>query len=130
MATSDGISTGDNLLLDAGTHAHFNYGFSARGSYDVTFEAVATLPDGSRTSSGYVTYRFVVNTASVAVDDSFTATEDTPLIVGPGSGLLANDTMLMQIHCGRQWFRDGKRTSHSQSRRFVHICAQPELLRH
>lgn len=92
MATSDGITPEDRLLIGTGTHAHFNYAFSARGSYDVTFEAVATLPDGTVTTSGNVTYRFLVNSAATAIDDTYDVTEDMVLTIGAASGLLINDT--------------------------------------
>ena len=48
------------MTVAAGSHAHFNYGFTAPGSYTVQFEASALLPDGTPTSSGPVSYQFEV----------------------------------------------------------------------
>lgn len=42
MATSDGISVSDQILLSAGGHAHYNYGFTAPGIYEVTLTVTGT----------------------------------------------------------------------------------------
>ena len=60
MASVDGISANDRLLLVPGSHGHFNVGFSAPGDYLVTLEASGNhLIDGLRTSDP-ATYRFQV----------------------------------------------------------------------
>jgi len=41
VATSNGISNDDSLWIRAGSHVHFNYGFTAPGEYRVTFELSA-----------------------------------------------------------------------------------------
>lgn len=61
MATSDGITAADAIAAAAGSEAHYNFGFSARGRYEVTFEASGTLTDGTPSSSGPVTYYFSVD---------------------------------------------------------------------
>lgn len=61
MATSDGITAEDFVLVLEGGHEDLNWGFTAQGRYEVTFEAVATLPDGTVISSGDVTYYFSVD---------------------------------------------------------------------
>ena len=61
MNSEDGISAGGSIVLPTGTHQHFNYGFTAPGSYTVSFEASGTLVAGSQfTQSGSVDYSFVV----------------------------------------------------------------------
>lgn len=50
MSTADGVDAGDALSLATGTHAHFNYGFSAPGLYEVTFQA-----SGNHAVDGLVT---------------------------------------------------------------------------
>ncbi len=91
MATSDGLDTSDTVILTAGGHSHYNWAFTMPGSYRVTFEASAVLPSGETTTSGDVTYTFIVNSDPVANDDSYTATEDQPLLVNASQGLLTND---------------------------------------
>jgi surface-anchored protein len=77
MATSDGVTAADFVTVFEGDHDHFNWGFTARGRYEVTFEAVATLPDGTITMSGDVTYYFSVdNLGRVQFNsDAFTVDE-------------------------------------------------------
>jgi len=60
LSSADGISGSDQLPLIAGSHSHFNLGFTAPGLYEVTFEASGThATDGVRTSDP-ATYRFEV----------------------------------------------------------------------
>ena len=91
IATSDGIDLADSFIVLAGGHAHYNWGFSAPGTYEVTFEATATLPNGTKTTSGDVTYFFTVNSDPTATNDAYSINEDTTLTVPAVSGLLAND---------------------------------------
>ena len=62
MATTDGVTADDALTLTEGSHAHYNLGFSAKGRYEVTFEATGNLTNGLEpTASGGVTYYFSVD---------------------------------------------------------------------
>ncbi|MBL8816975.1 MAG: choice-of-anchor M domain-containing protein [Planctomyces sp.] len=64
LTSSNGISEADVLLLETGTHSHFDMAFTATGVYAVTFEAFGIIPDGGEgtvVSSGDVTYYFSVN---------------------------------------------------------------------
>jgi len=61
FATSDGITAADVTTVLEGGHQEYNFGFSARGRYEVTFEASGTLTDGTPTSSGPVTYYISVD---------------------------------------------------------------------
>lgn len=60
MSSSDGgIDAADSVLLNAGAHAHYNWGFTAPGLYEVTFTASGDLVGGGPTS-GTGTYSFLV----------------------------------------------------------------------
>lgn len=73
MATSDGISAADTMTVFVGSHAHYNWAFTAAGYYEIDFEAVGTLVDGNVvTSSGPVTYYFGVETTAVPEASSLT----------------------------------------------------------
>jgi surface-anchored protein len=73
MATSDGISSADTMTVFVGSHAHYNWAFTAAGYYEIDFEAVGTLVDGNVvTSSGPVTYYFGVETTAVPEASSLT----------------------------------------------------------
>jgi len=64
MATADGITESDFVTILEGGHAHFNYGFTEMGYYQITFQAIGTLADGDEVISEDVTYYFKVgNTA-------------------------------------------------------------------
>jgi surface-anchored protein len=59
--TRDGISGADVRQLTAGDHAHYNFAFSAPGTYTVTLRASGTLIAGAEfTESDPVDYTFVV----------------------------------------------------------------------
>jgi surface-anchored protein len=61
MSTLGGISGADAFLmdLDAEDHAHFGWGFTAEGDYDLTFEISGThAVDGAKTATA--TYNFSV----------------------------------------------------------------------
>jgi surface-anchored protein len=60
MASADGIAAADAVTVFAGSHTDYNWGFTAIGGYEIDFEATATLPGGTTTSSGVVTYFFRV----------------------------------------------------------------------
>jgi surface-anchored protein len=57
----NGVDGSDSLWIPDGSHAHFNYGFTGAGLYDITFKA-SGLIGGQRVESGPVTYRFGVET--------------------------------------------------------------------
>lgn len=64
--SGDGIGPSDFVALEAGSHSHANWAFSAPGTYEVTFEASGTLVEGNTfTSSGPVTYTVQVLSDSV-----------------------------------------------------------------
>lgn len=59
LATADGISAADRLVLNPGGHAHYNLGFTAPGLYQVTFRVDGThLVDGALSDTG--TFLFAV----------------------------------------------------------------------
>jgi len=68
MATFDGITDADQVTVLEGSHAHFNYGFSLPGRYQVTFQAIGILADGDKVVSGDVTYYFQVSNTIDVVD--------------------------------------------------------------
>jgi surface-anchored protein len=43
VTSTSGFTTPNQIVLPANAHAHFNYGFTTPGLYDVTFQASATL---------------------------------------------------------------------------------------
>lgn len=61
MSTNDGISAADVFSMDLGLgdHAHFGWGFTEEGIYDLTFEIAGThVDDGFKSATA--TYRFSV----------------------------------------------------------------------
>lgn len=80
MATSDGITAADQLTILEGSHSHYNYAFTKKGNYEVTFQATATLADGTDISTGYVTYYFRVgNFAPTAEIDTYAVSTGSQL---------------------------------------------------
>ena len=72
FATSDGVTSSDLRSLLTGGHSHFNWAFTAPGAYEIAVEASGTLANGTETSSGPVTYYFLVgNHEPEAVNDSY-----------------------------------------------------------
>jgi surface-anchored protein len=60
MRTSDGLSGADSILRPVGTHAHYNYGFTAEGLYTLTLEFTGThMVDGPQSYTA--SYTFGVN---------------------------------------------------------------------
>lgn len=43
IATSDGVTDADAVYINGLTHAHYNFGFTAPGIYDLTFEATTNV---------------------------------------------------------------------------------------
>jgi surface-anchored protein len=59
--TRDGITGADVISIGAGDHAHYQFSFSAPGTYMVTLQGSGTLVAGSEfTTSDLVDYSFVV----------------------------------------------------------------------
>ncbi len=52
ISTSNGITTNDSLWLLAGSHLHFNFGFTTTGTYDVQFKIQVRQPDGNNATAG------------------------------------------------------------------------------
>lgn len=57
---SGGITATDATWLGEGGHAHFNWGFSARGYYRIAFEFSGTLAAGGQVSSEPLVFHFGV----------------------------------------------------------------------
>jgi surface-anchored protein len=68
MNSADGFSAADHVDVLAGSHDHFNWGFTAQGIYDLNFTATGTLQDGTVLSTDGV-YRFQVGAAPSAVPE-------------------------------------------------------------
>jgi len=60
MASFGGISAADSIVVAAGGHSHYNYGFSQLGIYDVTFEVSAVNSTTQETETSRATYTFNV----------------------------------------------------------------------
>jgi len=69
--TLDGLGSDDELTgfpIGTGAHTHFNYAFSAPGTYNVTLTASGTLTGGGPTSgSGTYTFRVVPEPGTIAL---------------------------------------------------------------
>jgi surface-anchored protein len=76
LASSDGITGDDVVELPAGTHAHYNWGFTAPGTYRVTMEASGVLVDGGETAASQAVVTFVVGDATIAAPDDYMVTGD------------------------------------------------------
>jgi surface-anchored protein len=60
MASFDGITAADSLAVPIGGHAHFNFGFTQPGNYQIAFEASGTPTGTNPPRSGDVIYSFQV----------------------------------------------------------------------
>ncbi|MGD7652268.1 MAG: choice-of-anchor M domain-containing protein [Verrucomicrobiales bacterium] len=59
FSTVDGIDSTDILTVAAGSHAHYNWGFTEQGTYDITVEVSGThVTDGDKSATA--TYQFLV----------------------------------------------------------------------
>ncbi|HVK10038.1 MAG TPA: choice-of-anchor M domain-containing protein [Gemmataceae bacterium] len=68
-STRDGITEADQFDLLEGAHKHYNWGFSAKGRYEVTVEASGVLTESGESFSGDATYYFSVdNVGTVQFD--------------------------------------------------------------
>ena len=60
VLANSGDGTPDCLPLTVGGHTHVNWGFTEAGRYRATFQATATLADGTRVASDPAVYTFQV----------------------------------------------------------------------
>lgn len=60
MASSDGITAADAITVSAGGHAHYNFGFSEAGLYEITFKASALRDPCGTELESIATYSFLV----------------------------------------------------------------------
>jgi surface-anchored protein len=75
MSSLPGAGTPNSLVVSAGGHYHYNYGFTAPGLYNVAFAATATLSEalGGGPVSGTAVYSFgVFDTGADYVEPSST----------------------------------------------------------
>lgn len=70
ISSFDGISTDDSIRLFAGSHNHFNFGFSQAGIYQVAFEVSAytdTQTPELVTDSGTFTFNVIPEPATISL---------------------------------------------------------------
>lgn len=60
MSTRDGVGPGDSLTVQAGSHGHYFWGFSAPGEYEVGLSASGVHAADGAVASEVATYRFSV----------------------------------------------------------------------
>lgn len=60
MNTRDGVNTADCATVQAGSHSHLNWAFTAPGDYELTLVATGTLASGATVTSNPATLRFHV----------------------------------------------------------------------
>lgn len=80
-----GITAADAIPLPDASDAHFNYGFTATGLYEIDFQAVALTPGGATITSEVTTFHFGVEEIPVAVPEPASS---TLLALGAGTLLL------------------------------------------
>lgn len=89
MASSDGIRANDEYVVNAGSHAHINFGFTKVGTYKVAFVATGVLAsDGSTTTSEIVTYTFRVGSELLV---------DHEILIAPRSAARAGRPLQMDV---------------------------------
>lgn len=88
ISSADGIGPDDVLFAASGSHSHFNYGFSAPGVYDITFQASAqdVNSPGTTLTSAPATYRFLVGNTAIAAAASAPEPGALGLILIPALG--------------------------------------------
>ncbi|MEM9825893.1 MAG: choice-of-anchor M domain-containing protein [Planctomycetota bacterium] len=81
FASFDGITGMDRLILPAGGHAHYNWGFSAEGTYRVALRASGILDgdEGLMTVDEEMVLTFVIGDMSVANEDVYAVVEGSAL---------------------------------------------------
>lgn len=60
MNSNGGVNDADRVSVIPGSHGHYNWGFSAPGSYQIAFEAAGVHRADGPQNSGPVTYQFQV----------------------------------------------------------------------
>jgi surface-anchored protein len=89
MASSDGIRANDEYVVNAGSHAHINFGFTQAGTYKVAFVATGVLAsDGSTTTSEIVTYTFRIGSEPLV---------DHEILIAPRSAARAGRPLQMDV---------------------------------
>lgn len=68
MNSRDGVSAVDQLSVQAGSHGHYNYGFTTPGTYRVTVAASGTRKDTGFSTSSDATYTFRVEPAVLTTE--------------------------------------------------------------
>ncbi|GAA2853620.1 hypothetical protein Acy02nite_50250 [Actinoplanes cyaneus] len=101
--SNDGLP--DRLDVPVHTHAHAGWVFSAGGAYTLTFQADATLADGTKVSTGPVDYRFVVGAAPAGGHDVELAVSGMADEYQPGDTVILQAVQTPQGALTRyQWF--------------------------
>ncbi len=90
LRTNDGLSNLDIINPIVGSHAHYNWGFTAEGVYDLTI--LATASRGGVDFSDTDTFRFVVGSSTAVPEPGSLALLS---IVGAGAFLLANRNRIL-----------------------------------
>lgn len=60
MNSNGGVTDADRVSVIPGSHGHYNWGFTAPGSYEIAFEAAGIHRSDGPQNSGPVTYQFQV----------------------------------------------------------------------
>lgn len=81
-STTDGVTAADEFVSLLG-HSHLNFGFTARGLYAVTLQAITTETGGNPLASEEFTVYFAVDPANVA-----------PVVSGPATAQVNKDGTL------------------------------------
>lgn len=87
MATSDGISSMDKIILLPGSHTHVNYGFSAAGIYEVDFVASTIFDENNNGIYDNGDYMFSGPLATYTF--GVEAVPEPGVLTALGAGLLA-----------------------------------------
>jgi surface-anchored protein len=89
VSSFDGLDSNDTLFALSGSHAHYNWGFSAAGDYVVTVRATGYTGPGQtgQITSGDASYRFAVGSIAITAA-SAPEPSSIALMIGAGGGLL------------------------------------------
>ncbi len=68
MATADGIDDTDQIFADPGAHDHYNWAFTAPGTYEVEVTVSGTLADGTAIESEPFTITYLVEPALLSTE--------------------------------------------------------------
>ena len=86
MTTADGISSADSITVAVGSHAHYNWGFSEAGTYELEF-----------TVSGYVDGTLTTDTATY----TFTAVPEPATTAAIGGSAILALVLLLRLRGSR-----------------------------